>query len=153
MRYFAFAFSVFAVSVLLALFGGAVAAAPFEMEGLERLEKQLRMSPEQKAQFDVAVGASKRAMLSSAITGMEFKARLQRELLKPQPDLAAIFQAQEALVEQNRPAFREARDEWVKLYALLDEEQVKVARSYVERTMLGVEVLADAFKRYLGHFR
>ncbi len=148
MRYFAFAFSL-----LMALFGGSVAAAPFDMEGLERLEKQLRMNPEQKAQFDVTVGASKRAMLSSAITGMEFKARLQRELLKPQPDLGAIFQAQEALVEQNRPAFREARDEWVKLYGLLDEEQVKLARAYVERTMLGVEVLADAFKRYLGQFR
>ncbi len=141
------------LALLFALFAGVAAAAPFELEGLERLEKQLRMNPEQKAQFDVAVGASKRAMLSSAITGMEFRTRMQRELLKTRPDIGAIFEAQEALVEQNRPAFREARDEWLKLYALLDEEQVKVAKAYVERTLLGVEVLADAFKRYLGHFR
>ncbi len=140
-------------AALLVVFAGAGAAAPFDRDGLERLEKQLRMNPEQKAQFDVAVGASKRAMLSSAIPGMEFKARMQRELLKAKPDLGVIFEAQEALVDQNRPAFREARDEWLKLYALLDDEQVRIAKAYVERTMMGVEVLAEAFKRYLENFR
>lgn len=129
------------------------AAATRLDERLERLEQQLRLNPVQKEQFDVAVAATKRALFSSALTGMEFKERLQRELSKSRPDLGAIFEAQELMVEQNKPLFRTARAEWVKLYELLDEEQVKVARAFVEKTLLSAEALAEAFRRFLGQLR
>jgi hypothetical protein len=123
------------------------------LEGLQQLERQLRLNPEQKAQFDVAAAATQRALVSSALSGMEFKERLGRELMRPRPDLEVIFQAQEAMVEQNRPLFRSARDEWLRLYAMLDEEQVKIAKVYVERTLLGVESLAESFRKFLGQLR
>jgi hypothetical protein len=145
-----YAWMLLAATVLsLASLGSAAA----RMEGLDRLERQLRLNPEQKAQFDVAAAATQRALVSSALSGMEFKERLGRELMRSRPDLDAIFAAQEALVEQNRPLFRIAREEWVRLYAMLDEEQVKVAKAYVERTMLGVESLAESFRRFLGQMR
>jgi hypothetical protein len=56
-------------------------------------------------------------------------------------------------VEQNRPLFRSARDEWLRLYAMLDEDQVKIAKAYVERTLLGVESLAESFRKFLGQLR
>src|SRR5688500_204899 len=110
---------------LFALCVVSLGAAASRMEGLEQLARQLRLNPEQKIQFDIAKAATQRALLSSALTGMEFKERIGRELMRPRPDLDAIFAAQEALVEQNRPLFRAARDEWVRLYALLDEDQVR----------------------------
>ena len=141
------------LSVLLALLAVSFGAAASRMEGLEQLERQLRLTPEQKVQFDIAKAATQRAMLSTALTGLEFKERIGRELSKSRPDLDAIFAAQEALVEQNRPLFRTAREEWVRLYALLDEDQVRVAKAYVERTLLGMEGMADAFRRFLGQMR
>lgn len=120
---------------------------------IARLERQLRLNPEQKEQFDVAVAATKRALFSSALTGMEFKERLQRELSKSRPDLGAIFEAQEMMVEQNRPLFRTARSEWVRLYEMLDEDQVKIARGFVERNLVSAEALAEAFRRFLGQVR
>ena len=143
--------SLVCAAALLGL--ASLGAAASRMEGLEQLERQLRLNPEQKVQFDIAAAATKRALLMSALSGVEFKERLGRELMRSRPDLDAIFAAQEALIEQNRPLFRIARDEWTRLYAMLDEEQVKVARAYVERTLLGVEALADAFRRYLGQAR
>jgi hypothetical protein len=133
--------------VFAALFSADVAARP--LEGLRELERQLQLRPEQKAQFDVAAAATQRALVSSALSGVEFKERVARELMRPRPDLAELFAAQEAMVEQNRPLFRTAREEWVRLYAMLDEDQVRIAKAYVERTLLGVESLAEAFRRHL----
>ena len=138
-------------SVVLAV--ASLGASAARMEGLDKLERQLRLNPEQKVQFDLASAATQRALLASALSGMEFKERLGRELMRPRPDLDAIFAAQEALVEQTRPLFREAREEWVRLYAMLDEEQVKIAKAYVEKTLLGVESLAESFRRFLGQLR
>ena len=124
-------------------------AAARPLDGLRELERQLQLRPEQKAQFDVAAAATQRALVSSALSGVELKERLARELMRPRPDLAELFAAQEAMVEQNRPLFRTAREEWVRLYAMLDEDQVRIAKAYVERTLLGVESLAEAFRRHL----
>ena len=123
-------------------------AAARPLEGLRELERQLQLRPGQKAQFDVAAAATQRALVSSALSGLEFKERVARELMRPRPDLAELFAAQEVMVEQNRPLFRNAREEWVRLYAMLDEEQVRIAKDYVERTLLGVESLAEAFRRH-----
>ena len=142
---------MFAAAAALAMV--SLGASATRMEGLQQLERQLRLNPEQKAQFDVAAAATQRALVSSALSGMEFKERLGRELMRPRPDLEVIFQAQEAMVEQNRPLFRAARDEWVRLYAMLDEDQVKIAKAYVERTLLGVESLAESFRKFLGQLR
>lgn len=135
--------------VVLAALLVSTQAAARPLEGLRELERQLQLRPEQKAQFDVAAAATQRALVSSALSGVEFKERVARELMRPRPDLAELFAAQEAMVEQNRPLFRTAREEWVRLYAMLDEEQVRIAKAYVERTLLGVESLAEAFRRHL----
>lgn len=138
------------IAVLFAAAFTPPAAMARPLEGLRELEQQLQLRPEQKAQFDVAAAATQRALVSSALSGLEFKERVARELMRPRPDPAELFAAQEAMVEQNRPLFRAAREEWVSLYAMLDESQVRIAKGYVERTLLGVESLAEAFRRYLA---
>jgi hypothetical protein len=106
-----------------------------------QLEKKLHLKPEQKAQFDKASSATQRALVSSAMAAMELKDRLQVELMKPMPDFGALIASQDAAIEMNRPLFREARDEWVRLYALLDDGQTALARKYLEEKLRGLPAL------------
>jgi hypothetical protein len=119
-------------AILLAVSFGASAAV---MPRFDKLEETLKIRPEQKEQFDVAVGATQRALLSVALTAMQLKERLARELSKPWPDLRAFADAHEALIEQNRPLFKAAGEEWQKLYALLDDEQVEIAKSFLRENL------------------
>ena len=109
----------------------AVAAGPLDRD-FDRLERQLRLMPEQKLQFDIAVAATQRALLAVAMSGMQIKERMSREFDKSRPDLNIIYDIHEQLIEQNKPIFREARDEWMKLHAMLDPEQVGIAKRYIE---------------------
>lgn len=117
--------------VLLAVSFGAAA----QIEGFDRLEKQLKLKPHQKEQFDKASAATQRALVSSALAALQLKEKLRDELSKNRPDVGALLAAQDAAFEQNRPLFREARDEWVRLYALLDDDQVAIAKSFIDEKL------------------
>jgi hypothetical protein len=106
---------------------GASAAAP----NFDQLEQKLKIRPEQKTQYDLAIGATKRALLAIGLTAMQLKERLAVELAKPNPDFAALMRSHQEILEQSRPQFKEAGEEWKKLYALLDPEQVEIAKAFV----------------------
>ena len=115
---------------LLVLSWGA-AAGPLDGD-FDRLERALRLKPMQKEQFDVAVASTRRALLAVAMAGLQVKERISQELSKPRPDLNALYDIHEQVIEQNKPIFRETRNEWQKLYALLDDEQTAIAKRYIE---------------------
>jgi hypothetical protein len=121
-----------ALLAALALFPSVAAAYSIDVPDFGLLERQLRIRPSQKAQFDVAVQASKRALMSVALAGLQVKERLSRELDKPLPDLNALYRLHEEAADLTLPNFREASREWERLYAMLDRSQV------------------DALKRFLG---
>jgi hypothetical protein len=112
----------------------AAAAGPLDPD-FDNLERALRLRPEQKAQFHAAVAATQRALLAVAMAGLEVKERVAAEMAKPRPDLNILYDIHEQVVEQNKPLFREARNEWSKLYAMLDPEQVTVAKRYIEKRL------------------
>jgi len=119
--------------MLVALSFGAH-AGPLDRD-FQKLERALRMNPAQKEQFDVAVGATQRALLAVAMAGMQIQERMRAEMDKPRPDLNLLYDIHEQVIEQNKPLFREAREEWMRLYALLDPEQVRVAKRYIEERL------------------
>lgn len=127
-----------------------MAARAGDLAGFDELEKSLRLDPAQKAQFDVAVAATQRALLSVAFAGLQVKDRMAEELRKPKPDLNELARAQDDIFEQSRPAFREARDEWTRLYALLDAEQVARARAFVEARLRRLEHIGRELRGLLG---
>jgi len=131
-RAMVFARAAFA-ALLLAFCAGAIAAPG--MPRFDQLEKRLKIRPEQKAQFDAAVAATQRALLAVAMSAMEFKERLDRELAKPRPDFGIFFDAQQDLIERNRPLFEEAAREWNRLYALLDDKQVEVVKAFLDENL------------------
>ena len=135
-----------AVLALLAVLASPAYAADAE---LERLQRSLKLNPTQQRQFDVALQATQRAMLAIGMGALQFKARLGMELLKDRPDLNALAAAQDELLEISRPQVRAARDEWLRFYSLLDEEQVGAARGYMEERLRKLDQLAEHLIRNL----
>ena len=113
----------------------ACAASAAEMPRFDQLEQRLKIRPEQKEQFDMAVGASKRALMAVALSAMEAKQRLVEELMKPRPDFNRLVDTYERVIDQHRPLFKEAGEEWKKLYAILDDEQVEIAKEFLRENL------------------
>jgi hypothetical protein len=128
----------------------ATVAMAYERErSFDRLEQSLRLNPIQQQQFDIAVKATQRALLSIGLGALQMKTALGRELLKDRPDPRALELAQDELVEMSRPHVRAAKDEWLRFYSLLDDEQVGIARALVEEKLRQMERLAEHLSRYL----
>ena len=99
------------------------------------LERQLRIRPSQKAQFDTAVAASQRALMSVAIAGLQVKERLARELDKPMPDVSALYRLHEEAADLTLPNFREAGREWDRLLGMLDRSQVDGLKRFLREQL------------------
>src|SRR5258707_11263587 len=111
-----------AVAALL-LFGLSLAAsAQVPTPRFDELERRLQIRPEQKEQYEMAVGATKRALLAVGLSLMEMKQRLAEELMKPNPDFSVLFDGADRAFEQQRPLFDEAGRRWKKLSALPDDK-------------------------------
>jgi hypothetical protein len=105
---------------LFALSSAARLAYTINVPDFGILEGQLRLRPAQKVQFDIAVAASQRALMSVAMSGLQAKERVAEELAKPLPDLNIIYRAHQDIVEMSAPLFRDAGSEWERLYRMLD---------------------------------
>lgn len=135
--------------LLLVAFLVALPAAAQGKPGFEGLERSLRLTPQQKQQFDVAVIATQRAMVAIGLGALQTKSRLAQELLKDRPDPNALMLAQEELVEFSKPHVGAAREEWIRFYAMLDEEQVRAARNFVEEKLRLLERLGEHLGRHV----
>jgi hypothetical protein len=130
-------FRAFAAAACMALGTAVHAARP--AAGMDDIERALHLNPPQRAQFETALAASHRALLSVALGGMQVKSRLFEELAKPKPDPEAIARAQDEAYALSGPAFNEAREEWQRFYAMLDADQVADARALVEEKLRRLE--------------
>ena len=139
----------FLLAVLALLAALATPAFARDAE-VERLQRSLRLNPIQQQQFDVALQATQRAMLAIGMGALQFKTKLGMELLKDRPDPKALALAQDELVEMSRPHVRAARDEWLRFYSLLDDEQVRMARGYLEERLRKLDQLAEHIIGKLG---
>jgi hypothetical protein len=139
------AWAVAAAFALLAMPFAALAQS-VQMPDFQKLERELRLKPHQKAQYDIAVTSLKRSLIASASTLNELRQQLADELGKSQPDFMTLLSRQRAAYELNAPIYRETLDEWGKLYALLEDDQVLIAKRFLkealEGAMNGVRVLA-----------
>jgi len=82
-------------------------------------------------------------MLAITLAAIQAKERLAAELGKPIPDFRALEGLQDELVGETRTLRREARDEWMKLYAMLDEAQVAELRAFLQRRLDHLGLLND----------
>jgi len=115
--------------ILVAL---SFSAAAQSLPNFDQLEAKLKIRPEQKEQYDVAVAATERALLAVGLAALQMKDALSRELAKDLPDFRALVRKQDELIEQQRPLFREAGRQWEKLYKLLDAKQAKTVQAFLD---------------------
>ena len=119
----------------LAIFCAHASAYSIPVPDFGRLERELRLKPLQKAQFDVAVEASQRALMSVALAGMQVKERLATEMAKPYPDLNVLYRLHEDVMFLAVPNFRDAASEWERLYRMLDQRQLEAARRFLRENL------------------
>jgi hypothetical protein len=139
--------ALFAAAALL--LASALAHAS-SLPGFDDLERSLRLDAIQKAQFDLAVNATQRALVSVGLGALELKARIAGELAKRSPDLNELARAQEEIVDRSRPLFREAHRQWERFFAMLDREQERRARAVIGRKLEELERLGDQLRGLLG---
>jgi hypothetical protein len=135
--------ALLAAILAFAAFAGtaAHAASVSASAGFDEIERALALNPVQKQQFEVALAATQRALISIALGGLQAKSRIFEELAKPKPDPDAIARAQNEVFDLSGPAFREAREEWQRFYAMLDADQVADARALIEKKLSRLERL------------
>jgi len=127
----------------------ALAASPrFDLK-LDKLEESLNLTPEQKEQYDVAVGATKRMMLQMALIALQAKERLAEELAKPKPDFGSLAELRRGIVEDGKALRREARDEWRKLYGMLTVDQVAAFRRFFDDQLDHVGLLHELLSQLI----
>ncbi len=123
-------------ALLLSLAAGA---SPFPR--LDQFGKSLNLTPAQQVQFDAAVASTQRVIVAAAIDGMQMKAQVNAEFAKPRPDLEALARAKDASAERLKPLHDASRAEWLKLYAMLGDDQVAIVKSYLEDKMEHLDAL------------
>ena len=120
-----------ATLAVLLLLCSMAAAAQVPSPRFDELERKLQIRPAQKEQYEMAVGATKRALLAVSLSLMDMKQRLAAELMKSNPDFSSFFHGADRVFEEQRPLFEEAGREWRKLYELLDARQVEVVKQFL----------------------
>ena len=119
----------------LLLVGLSLGASAQSMPNFDELEKRLHIRPDQKDQYDLAVGATKRALLSVGLAALQMKDALVQELAKPRPDFRELARRQNQLIDDQRPLFREAGEQWRRLYKVLDPGQVDTVRDFLRENL------------------
>ena len=130
-------------------FSAAAQQLPFDFRQFDRLEEALELTPPQKEQYDIAVGATKRMLFHVAMAALQMKERLRDELAKPRPDLNILYELKDRIVEDGKPLRNEARDEWRKLYAMLSDDQVATLKRFIEDKLDPVGSLHDFMSQLL----
>jgi hypothetical protein len=118
--------------VSLGAFAATLEVPDLKMPDFKRLERELRLKPSQKVQYDVAVASLKRTLLASATIFMEMKEQLAAEVTRSNPDFARLWSSQRAAFDMMSPLLAETLDEWQKLYALLEDDQVVIAKRFLQ---------------------
>jgi|SRR5690349_12211355 len=125
----------FRALLALLLVGLSLGAFAQSLPNFDELEKRLHIRPDQKDQYDLAVGATKRALLSVGLAAMQMKEALVQELAKPRPDFRELARKQNQLIDDQRPLFREAGEQWRRLYRILDPRQVDTVRDFLRENL------------------
>lgn len=101
----------------------------------EKLATQLKLSPDQRAQWDALIQKSKAQFEAMHKAHREMHEAMKAELAKPEPDLAALAAKADEMRDKGRAAHRELRDGWLKLYAGFSVEQKGVVRKEIQKHM------------------
>jgi Spy/CpxP family protein refolding chaperone len=114
---------------------------------------QLNLNTMQQGMFDTAVANSKAARETARTLREKVKAKLQAELAKPEPDLAAVAAAADAAHEEGRALRKSIGAEWLALYAQFSPEQKAVVRDLMQKRMAQAESFRQRMRERMHQHR
>jgi len=107
------------------------------------LKDKLALDSSQQLMFDQARAQTIAARDQAVAQRKDVRARLDAELAKNEPDLAAVANLVEGLNDQGAASRRAARDQWLKLYANLRADQKVVVRDAIRERLAHADGMRD----------
>lgn len=117
---------------------------------IEGLKDKLALDGAQQSLFDAARAQTVAARDSMLANRNGVRAKVQAELAKAEPDLAAIASTFEGVEEQGRALRRQARDQWLKVYASLRADQKAIVRDELKARFDRMESMHERMKERRG---
>ena len=104
--------------------------SPLAMLG--RVQPELSLNTSQQSQWDNVIAQGKSARAAARANFEQVNTALQAELLKSEPDFAAVAAVADWAQEQNAVLRRQTRNAWLALYATFSPEQKAIAREAIK---------------------
>lgn len=117
---------------------------------LQAAKARLNLDSSQQQAWDNAVAQSKAAHQTIGANRQRLHDMAEVELAKPEPDLAALAALADQIHQTNHDAHVAARNEWLKLYAMLSPEQKAVVRDGIAARVARMEQFRERMRE---HFR
>ena len=119
----------------------------FEIEHvLAQVKAQLNLNTQQQAMWDAAVAHSKTARQNARAAMDSVHGALTAELAKPEPNFAAVAATADAAQANAQALRKQARDEWLSLYATFSPAQKAVVRDVVRARVERMEAFREKMK-------
>lgn len=131
--------------------GGPAMSGGMVEHVIDELKDKLALDSAQQAMFDSARAqtlASRDRMLASR---NDVRSKVQAELAKAEPDLAAVSTLLEGAEDQGRALRHQARDQWLKVYASLRAEQKAIVRDELKARIARMDSMHDRMQERRAH--
>ena len=113
---------------------------------IAQLKDKLALDSSQLQMYEAARAQTLAARDQAMAQRQDIRARVDAELAKSEPDLAAISAAFEGVEDQARASRRQVRDQWLRLYANLRADQKVIVRDAIRERMAQADGARERFR-------
>jgi Spy/CpxP family protein refolding chaperone len=117
---------------------------------LEALKGKLSLNATQQPLWDSAAAQSSAARESGRALMQKVKDAMRAELTKPEPNFAAVAAVADDAEQQGRTLRRQARDQWLNLYATLAPAQKAIVRDAVQQRVDAMDGMRERIRQRMG---
>ena len=111
---------------------------------------QLNLNTSQQQAWDRAVADTKAARDTGRTNFQSLRTALQTELAKPEPDLAALAAAADAVEQKNHQLRTSVRNEWLAIYNTFSPEQKAVVKQTITQRLGRMQDMRQRFQQRQG---
>lgn len=131
--------------------GGPMASGGMVEHAIASVKDRLALNASQQSAFD-RLSAQARSMHDQSMANRaDVRAKVDAELAKPEPDLAAVLAVFDSAEDQGRAARRELRDQWLGFYASLDAGQKAIVRDAIRDRVASMDDRRQRMRDRMQH--
>ncbi len=130
--------------------GGPAMSGGLVEHVIDGVKDKLSLDAAQLAMFDSARAQTVAARDKMVTSRTDVRTKVQAELAKAEPDLAAVSSLLESAEEQGRALRHQTRDQWLKVYASLRADQKLMVRDELKARMARMDGMQDRMRERRG---